>query len=123
MLDDVRIDISASGGGGGPVVLLLRRLCCSGFVSDIFVPAVCFRWCPVWASFLGSEIQCVRSSRSFSLRSETLVSAIVLRSETLGAKIAKVSLRFQSLGVCARQPDLRLRLPIRSESLINSEIP
>ena len=31
-------------------------------------------------------IQCVRSSRSFSLRSETLVSVIFLRSETLGAK-------------------------------------
>ena len=69
------------------------------------------------------EVQCVRSSRSFSLRSETLVSVIFLRSETLGAKIAKVSLRFQSLGVCARQPDLRLRLPIRSESLFHSEIP
>ena len=62
-----------------------------------------------------------------SLRSETLVWVILLRfllrSETLGAKCwisVKVSLRSQSLGARARQPDLLLRFFLRSETFVRS---
>ena len=48
----------------------------------------------------------------FRLRSETLVRISFLNSETLDEKIAKVLLRFQTLGVRARQPGLLLRFPI-----------